>query len=55
MEYRVVQGIGDSVEFEEEVNALLRLGWEPQGGVSVAIYDDNEKVHRLFFQALIKR
>lgn len=39
-----------------KVNTLLRRGWEPVGGVTVAtVHPDNEEQEEVWAQAMIKR
>jgi hypothetical protein len=54
MEYQVVAGNGwtpDSAvrELEKKVNALIKEGWEPIGGLVIASFNENA------YQTLIKR
>jgi hypothetical protein len=47
----------DSSTLSTRVNALIRIGWEPVGGVSVSHYRDapEEADQELWAQALINR
>ncbi len=46
-------------ELRESVDIMLSRGWELQGGVSVAIYEEGSSIHMeskpLFSQAMTKR
>jgi hypothetical protein len=51
---------GDTLtQLENAVNALLRQGWIPQGGIAVVAYVDNDRngfpqVNKEYFQALVR-
>jgi len=54
MEYQIVAGNGwtpDSAikEMEKKVNALIKEGWEPIGGLVIASFNENA------YQTMIKR
>lgn len=50
MEYRVAFG-KDEYDIAMVVNALIKEGWEPQGGVQFYKWGLNER----FYQAMIKK
>lgn len=46
-------------QLESAVNDLINQGWEPQGGISVIVYVENDRngfpeVNKEYFQALVK-
>lgn len=51
MEYKVVDGKKE-YELAEKVNALIKQGWRPQGGVSVVMTDSIFYVW--LFQAMVR-
>lgn len=51
MEYKIVLE-QYKTSFENKVNELIKQGWLPQGGVSVA--PDTETSHACFAQAMIR-
>jgi hypothetical protein len=52
MEYTVIEGYhNNSVGFAERVNSMIKMGWVPQGGISVIIDRDTKS----YFQAMIKQ
>lgn len=53
MEYTVVNE-DTAGRLSNEVNTLIRKGWEPTGGASVAL-DMLIGNHRIFTQAMIRR
>jgi len=52
MEYQVVTDAETTAELEKEVNALIKDGWKPQGGVLVYYFAGNGRVYKC--QAMIK-
>jgi hypothetical protein len=47
MEYQVIRG-GTMQDLVAQVNAAIKAGWRPQGGICHSDYPD------MFFQALIR-
>jgi hypothetical protein len=53
MEYTVIEGYhNDSVGFVSKINSMIKMGWIPQGGVSVITYQNNKMI---YCQAMIKQ
>ncbi len=52
-EYFIVRCNNTSL-LELEVLQLIDLGWEPQGGVSVACFEAGAIVHEVYVQAMIR-
>lgn len=58
LEYTTAAGT-ELIEVENIVNALLKKGWTPQGGIAVIAYVDSDRngftqVNREYFQALVR-
>lgn len=51
MEYKILMN-SDRQLLANVVESYLKEGWEPQGGVSVAVKNDNDEG---YVQAIIKR
>ena len=58
MEYKVVYGHWNGIQgFENEVNRLIKEGWQPQGGIAVVSYREPYEGNYMkdhYFQAMIK-
>lgn len=59
MEYKVVFVEKNSISFatmdlEKKVNALIKEGWKPQGGISISKWDDGTFIHITLSQAMIR-
>lgn len=53
VQYTVVLG-SDTDSIQENVQGYINQGWEVVGGICV-IEDIDERYHRTFYQAMIKR
>ena len=55
MTYEVIHDINHE-QLEERVNARLKDGWEPLGGINVCseLDSDGESMHLLYSQAVMK-
>jgi hypothetical protein len=49
-EYKLVMKENFGGDFQKEINALIRRGWRPQGGVSIV----RDNVGLVFCQAMVK-
>jgi hypothetical protein len=54
MDYTVVMK-SDPIEFQARIIELLAVGWELQGGVSIAFLERDDYKHLYYAQALIKK
>jgi hypothetical protein len=54
MEYAIV-GSADAHEVAENVQKLIEKGWEPLGGVSCGLSENEDYRYVMFAQAMIKR
>lgn len=51
--YKIVHGTS-STEVAQKVEEAMAQGWQVQGGVSMSLYETEEKLERFYAQAVVR-